>query len=81
MCKISWLRKGIFCWATLGAVLVLGTFAFPLTAQEAQNWKLGDYMAFVQGRGEPGPPSLANPILVETGPGISHLASSVSRLA
>jgi hypothetical protein len=66
MCKTSWLSKGFFCWVTMGAVLVLGTFAIPLTAQESQNWTLGDYVAFVQGRGEPGPPSLANPTIAET---------------
>jgi hypothetical protein len=64
----------------MGAVLVLGTFAIPLTAQESQNWTLGDYVAFVQGRGEPGPPSLANATIAETGPGAYSVSFSIENI-
>jgi hypothetical protein len=72
MRKGSWRQGGWPSWAVACAILMMSALTCPLAAQdaqEAQNWTLGDYVAFVQGRGEPGPPSLGNSTIAETSPG------------
>lgn len=74
MCKISW-RKGSWpSWVGACAMSVLWAFTCPLAAQEAPAWTLQDYVAFVQGRDEPGPPSLGNSTIAETSPGAYSVA-------
>ena len=80
MCKVTWRKGGWPSWVVAFAILMMSALTCPLAAQEAQAWTLGDYVAFVQGSGELGPPSLANPILVETGPGVYSVSFSLENI-